>query len=88
MTTFDERLSLMRLMIELRQLQPWGIVGVLETRNMFANLFDEFAAVRDSELDELVERMAEAMRAEDEALAEKLDDFDSEEYMNQEELDS
>jgi hypothetical protein len=59
--TFPEKMDLVRLMVELRQAPPLGIVGLLEIRNLLANLFPEFSAVRDDELDELIHEYATSL---------------------------
>jgi hypothetical protein len=59
--TIDQKFVLMNLAIQLRSATPIGVLGLLEIRNLFANLFEEFAEVRDSELDELIEAYARSM---------------------------
>ena len=56
--TFDEKERLVRLFMELRQ-PPFGIIGMLETRNLVARLFEDFAEVRDEDVDELIKQYAQ-----------------------------
>ena len=58
---FDQKIKLMKLVMELRQSAPIGAVGLLETRDLFASLFPEFAEVRDDELDELLRGYAASL---------------------------
>lgn len=59
--TFEQRVDLIRLMAELRQAPPLGIVGLLEIRNLLSNLFPEFDTIRDGELDDLIQEYAAAL---------------------------
>lgn len=58
--SFDERERLVRLFMELRQ-PPFGVIGMLETRNLLARLFEDFAEVRDEDVDTLIKQYAEDM---------------------------
>lgn len=55
--TFNERIRLMELTQKLRG-APSGVVGLIETRNLFARLFPDFAQVKDEELDAALEGYA------------------------------
>lgn len=59
--SFEQKLDLIRLMVELRQAPPLGVVGLLELRNLLSDLFSEFAAVRDAELDDLIREYADSL---------------------------
>ena len=54
---FVERVQLLKLAKELRES---GLVGMIEIRNLFSELFPVFAEVRDSDIDDLLRRLAQA----------------------------
>ena len=56
--SFDQKCELVRLFMELRQ-PPFGLIGMIETRNLLARLFEDFAEVRDSDIDELIKQYAQ-----------------------------
>lgn len=62
---FSQKVTLMKLVMELRQSGPVGIVGLLESRDLFASLFPEFGEVRDSELDDMIRDYAATLGMKD-----------------------
>lgn len=48
----EQRIELVRLANDLRQSAPVGVVGLLELRNLLGNMFPEFEAVRDEDIDQ------------------------------------
>lgn len=56
MANLDDTIRLARLFSDLQQR---GTIGLLELRNMLGNLFEEFASVRDDELDALIVEFAQ-----------------------------
>lgn len=58
--TFDEKERLVRLFMDLRQ-PPFGLIGMLETRNLLSSLYSQFDAVRDPDIDTLIKQWAEDM---------------------------
>jgi hypothetical protein len=68
----EERFALVRLMMELRQAPPIGVVGLIETRNLLARLFPDFAVIRDQDIDTIFE-----LHARDLAESQSEDDEDS-----------
>jgi hypothetical protein len=73
---FEQKLDLVRLMMELRDSPSLAVVGLLELRNLLSNLFPDFAAVRDQELDTLLLDYAESLAAATENLTQADDDED------------
>lgn len=57
--TLSDRLDVARLFGDLRSAAPVGAIGLLEFRNMLANLFPWFEEVRDEELDEALKGFIE-----------------------------
>lgn len=56
--TFSERMDLVKLLlIELRQ-PPFGLIGMIESRNLIARLFPDFAEVRDQDVDDIIKQYA------------------------------
>ena len=62
--TFDEKERLVRLFMELRQ-PPFGLIGMIETRNLLERLFEDFAEVRDSDIDSLIREYASSQGQEE-----------------------
>jgi len=54
--TFDEKERLIRLLMEIRNN---GMIGMLEVRNVLGRLFEDFEAVRDGDVDELIRQLAQ-----------------------------
>lgn len=50
--TFEEKIRLVEMFMDLRSTPPFGVVGLMELRNLVEELFPVFSKVRDTELDE------------------------------------
>lgn len=59
--TFSERLELVKAFSELRNQPPIGAIGLLEFRDFLGSLFPEFADVRNTEIDELIDRYSQSL---------------------------
>lgn len=59
--SFSERLSLVKAFSELRNQPPVGAIGLVEFRDLLANLFPEFGAVRNETIDEFLNGYANEM---------------------------
>lgn len=55
---FDEKIALMKLIMELREPRPIGVVGLKESRDLLAALFPQFKLIRDSDLDKALDNLA------------------------------